>query len=47
MKIISVVLTPDEVKMILKALLVGKATGPDDLRNRTLPVLAEELPLPL
>ena len=37
----SLVFLPDEVKLILKSLPVGKATGPDGLSNRTLSMLAE------
>ena len=43
----SIILTPDEVKNILKALPIGKATGPDGLSNRILAALANELSSPL
>ena len=43
----SLVLSPDEVKLILKSLPVGKATGPDGLSNRILSVLADELSVPV
>ena len=39
----SIVLTPDEVKLNLKALPIGKATGSDDVSNRILSALADEL----
>ena len=37
------VFSPDEVKLILKSLPVGKAAGPDGLSNRIISVLADEL----
>ena len=40
-------MSPDEVKLILKSLPVGKATGPDGLINRILSVLADELSVPV
>ena len=43
----SLILSPDEVKLILKSLPVGKATGPDGLSNRILSVLADELFIPV
>ncbi|MCG8049110.1 MAG: reverse transcriptase domain-containing protein [Candidatus Thiodiazotropha endolucinida] len=43
----SLVFTPDEVKLILKSLPVGKATGPDGLSNRILSALANELSGPV
>ena len=42
----SIVLTPDEVKLILKALPIGKATGSDDVSKRILSALADELSAP-
>ena len=43
----SVVFSPDEVKLILKSLPVGKATGPDGISNRILSVQADELSIPV
>ena len=43
----SIVLTPDEVKLILKALPIGKATGPDGVSNHILSALADELSSPI
>ena len=43
----SLILSPDDVKLILKSLPVGKATGPDGLSNRILSVLADELSIPV
>ena len=43
----SLVLSRNEVKLILKSLPVGKATGPDGLSNRILSVLADELSIPV
>ena len=41
------VFSPDEVKLILKSLTFGKATGPVGLSNRILPVLADEISIPV
>ena len=43
----SLVLSPNEVKLIIKSLPVGKATGPDGLSKRILSVLADELSIPV
>ena len=43
----SIVLSPDEVKEVLKSLPVGKASGPDGISNRVLKELSTELSLPL
>ena len=42
----SIVLTPLEVKSILKSLPIGKASGPNGLGNRILHVLASEVSVP-
>ena len=47
LNVVSLVLSPNEVKLILKSLPVGKATGPDGLSNRILSVLADELSIPI
>jgi hypothetical protein len=41
------VVTDDEVKSILSCLPLGKASGPDDINNRVLRELANELSVPL
>ena len=38
---------PHEVKSVLKSLPLGKASGPDEINNRILLELAEELCIPL
>ena len=44
---LSIVLTADEVKSVLKSLPVGKASGPDGISNRVLKELADQLAMPL
>ncbi|MEW8542945.1 MAG: endonuclease/exonuclease/phosphatase family protein, partial [Candidatus Thiodiazotropha sp.] len=41
-----IILTPDEVKIVLKSLPLGKASGPDGVNNRILKELADILSLP-
>ena len=43
----SLILTPAEIEVILKSLLIGKAAGPDGISNRMLRELATELSYPL
>ena len=43
----SIILSPDEVKCILKSLPVGKATGSDGVSNRILSALANGLSSPI
>ena len=43
----SIILTTDEVKIVLKSLPLGKAAGPDGVNNRVLKELADVLSLPL
>ena len=43
----SLIFSPDEVKEILIALPIGKATGPDEISNRVLNALSSELSSPL
>ena len=43
----SLIFSPDEVKEILIALPIGKATGPDEISNRVLNELSSELSSPL
>ena len=40
---ISLNLTPDEVETTLKALPIGKATGPDEISNRLLKEISREI----
>ena len=44
---ISLSLTPDEVETTLKALPIGKATGPDEISNRLLKEISREISVPL
>ena len=39
----SIILTTDDVESVLKILPVGKATGPNELNNRILRELSQEL----
>ncbi|MCG8078294.1 MAG: hypothetical protein JAY75_18895, partial [Candidatus Thiodiazotropha taylori] len=43
----SLSVTPEEVEITLKALPVGKATGPDEISNRMLHEIATEISLPV
>ena len=43
----SLTVTPEEVKLTLEALPVGKATGPDGLSNRMLKEISKEICFPL
>ena len=43
----SIVLTPNEVQLVLKSLPTGKASGPNGINNRILKELAMEISLPL
>ena len=43
----SIALTPNEVQLVLKSLLMGKASGPIRINNRILKELANEIFLPL
>ena len=43
----SIILTTDEVTIVLKSLPLGKAAGPDGVNNRVLKELADVLSLPL
>ena len=43
----SLIFSPDEVKEILFALPIGKATGPDEISNRVLKELSSEFSSPL
>ena len=43
----SLSLTPDEVETTLKALPIGKATGPDEISNRLLKEISREISVPL
>ena len=43
----SIVLTPNEVQLVLKSLPMGKASGPNVINNRILKELAIEISLPL
>ena len=42
-----VILTADEVRSVLKSLPIGKASGPDDISNRVLKELADQIAIPL
>ena len=42
-----VILTADEVRSVLKSLPIGKASGPDDISNRILKELADQIAIPL
>ena len=43
----SIVLTPNEVQVVLKSLSMGIASGPDGINNYILKELANEISLPL
>ena len=42
-----VILTADEVRSVLKSLPIGKASGLDDISNRVLKELADQIAIPL
>ena len=46
-KLVSIIVTPEEVRDTLKSLPIGTAAGPDLINNRLLKELAQPLALPL
>ncbi|MCU7958379.1 MAG: reverse transcriptase family protein, partial [gamma proteobacterium symbiont of Bathyaustriella thionipta] len=40
------IINPEEVRLVLKALPIGKASGPDDINNRVLKELSDQLAIP-
>ena len=40
-------MTPEEVELTMKALPIGKATGPDGISNRMLKEISKEISIPV